>query len=77
MNPAALREHLNASPFVPFEAHTTDGGVLPVGHPDFMFFDRGKQEVLSVSPDKTFHVVSVDAITRLTLRPHTKPAHSP
>ena len=75
MRTTALRNVLNAQPFVPFDVKTTDGDTFRVKHPDFAMISPDETEVIFYDKDNNFRVVDMDHI--VSLEPVKEPSKKP
>lgn len=72
MTADALKEMLNATPFVPFAVHLPDRPAMRVPHPDFAHVSpKGKTMVIYRENGEGFSVIDVPLITELAPRPES------
>jgi len=73
MKTEAIREHVRAKKFRPFELHLVDGKMLPIPHPDFILFAPSADEFVVVTPDNSFNILDGDSVARIRLITERKP----
>jgi hypothetical protein len=67
-----IKERIRVGRFKPFEIHLSDGKILDVPHPDFIFFPPGGTEFIIVTDDSSFNIVAADEVTRIRLLPERR-----
>jgi hypothetical protein len=68
----AIKDHVRSARFRPFELMLNDGKILPVPHPDFIFFVPNGAEFIVVAPDTSINILDAESVTRVRLLPEAK-----
>jgi hypothetical protein len=74
MTTDAIKSHLSAAPFKPFNLHLQDGRALSVKHPDFVAFSPSHREIFLWTAEWTYEFVGLNAITSLEVFRRPGPA---
>lgn len=67
MTTDAIKSHLDAAPFKPFNIHLQNGRSLSVKHPDFVAFSPSHREIFVWTAEWTYEFVGLSAITSLEI----------
>ena len=65
MTGGEIRKLFEATPFLPFRVHMTNGKSVDVPHPDFMHLSPTGRRLIVDRPDDTFHIIDVLTVTSL------------
>jgi hypothetical protein len=60
-------------PFRPFQVHLSNGEVLPVSHPEVMSLPDDERELFVVWTDKSWNLVDVTQVVRVSSVRKTRP----
>ncbi len=71
----SFEEIVFQTPFAPFVINI-DGKSIPVEHPDQVLFNKERTTVVVAPSDNSFHIIDVDQVNFLTVRPRRKAAVS-
>ena len=73
MSPAAIKEFIHASPFVPFTIHTGNGRSICIPHPEFVAISPTGRNVFVFHKDDNFQVIDTFLITSVETKRKAKP----
>lgn len=71
----SFEEIVFQTPFAPFVINL-DGKSIPVEHPDQVLFNKERTTVVVAPSDNSLHIIDVDQVKFLTVRPRRKAAVS-
>ncbi len=74
MTKDAIQNVLRAQPFKPFSLRVTNGTLVPVPHPDFIFISQGGRTAIINRGGEKFSIVDLGLVTTIELG--SKPAGS-
>lgn len=72
MTVTALKDHLDATPFAPFDLVTASGKSCRVNHPDFFAFSPTGRTCVVFGEDDHFTTINLLTITELVSKPARK-----
>ncbi len=62
----ALRDFCAQAPFIPIHIHLTDGRVMDVIHPDFLFLTHSGNLLTIFDPRNSIHTINVGRIVSVS-----------
>ena len=65
MTTEQLKQMHTARPFRPFTLRLADGEVVPVPHPEFLFFSPSGRTIVVATPDDAFKIIDLLLVTSI------------